>query len=135
MYIHAYQVDNMLNVYRKQLSEKIKTKGAGNPSQSPSNADRVNLSDKGQRQAIINQVSDDIIERITKNSRQNRMEETFQQSIEATMTDKEIITPRKDAEFTYTSIDENNHKKTNTLRISGVGPLTQNEAQQVQVFD
>lgn len=123
MYIHTYQVDNVLNVYRKQLSQKTKDKATDTSSSAPPTGDRVNLSDDGQRQAIIKQVSEDIIKRVTGYSLQNgtgRAEDHRQIPLKNLGKNS---TQQNSFEFTYTKIDENNQKSTNSIHINGLSPI------------
>ena len=122
MYIHAYQIDNVLNVYRKQLSQKTKAK-APNSAPVPSTLDRVNLSNKNQRQSIIDQISADIVQRITQYVQENRFEEPTDPAAEGINGQHIDIAKNMESEFSYTMIDENNDKRTNTLHFNGPGPL------------
>ena len=134
MYIHAYQIDNVLNVYRKQLSQKTKAK-ALNPEPVPSNLDRVNLSHESQRQSIIDQVSADIVQQITQYIQDNRFEEPLEPTDEGVNARQQDFTQHMEAEFLYTSIDENNYKRTNTLQFNGGGPLNTKTGQQDQATE
>ena len=134
MYIHAYQIDNVLNVYRKQLSQKTKTK-APNPASVPSTLDRVNLSNESQRQSIIDQVSADIVQRITQYVQENRFDEPTDPTAEGINGQQIDITQNMENEFSYTMIDENNDKRTNTLHFNGPGPLITWTEPQDQALD
>ena len=132
MYIHAYQIDNVLNVYRKQLSQKTRANGL-NPGPVPATLDRVNLSHESQRQSIIDQVSANILQQITKHIQEDRFEEPLEPNQEGA--DGQGNNPTQDMEtkFSYTMIDENNFKWTNTLSFNGGGPLTAKTGQQDQM--
>lgn len=123
MYIHSYQIHNVLNVYRKQLSQ-----GTGAISSEPTPAtpknDRVELSARFQRQSLIDQVSAEIVDRIAQGSPQTRFDEAFAQQMVRSAGTETGRTSRREVEFTYTVIDENNRKITNTMPVENFSPLT-----------
>jgi hypothetical protein len=131
MYIHAYQIDNVLNVYRKQLSQKTKVK-AHDTTPAPSTLDRVKLSHESQRQSIIDQVSADIVQRVSQYVQENRFEEVLESVKESRNDQQQDSSQKKEAEFSYTLIDENNYKRTNTLQFNNGGPLINKTGQQDQ---
>ena len=61
MYIQSYQIHNVLNVYRKQLSQGPNAKTTQGSAKAPAH-DRVELSVNAQRQALIDQVSTEIVD-------------------------------------------------------------------------
>lgn len=123
MYIHSYQIHNVLNEYRKQLSRSQvtlrKTASAG-----PETNDHIMLSDEVQRQSIIEQVSSDIVERI-KNSNKHQWEAgvrlSRRQADGGEETHEKI---KREKEFTYTLIDEFNRKMTHKLPVRDLKPLS-----------
>lgn len=122
MYIPTYQIQNVLNVYRKQLSQ-IPGAKPENPARDSQSKDRVAISRNGQRQSIIDQVSAEIVDRIAQAGPQKRFEETLSEKLmnrNGPMTNRPL---RKDVEFTYSTIDENNEKVTNTLPIESLSPF------------
>ncbi len=122
MYIHSYQIQNVLNVYRKQLSQMPAAK-AEKQAPASQNGDRVVLSKDGQRQSIIDQVSAEIVDRIAQTGPQNRFEEALAKKWDDTNKQTGSRTVKKDAAFTYTTIDENDNKVTNTLPVENFSPL------------
>ena len=134
MYIHTYQVDNVLNVYRKQLSQKTKDKISDTSSSAPPPGDKVSLSDDGQRQSIIKQVSEDIIKRITGYSLQNGNGGAGDHDHATSDNLIKNSTQQNDFEFTYTKIDENNQKSTNSIHINGLSP-TNSVGQQIREME
>jgi hypothetical protein len=77
MHIPSYQIQNVLKVYSKQLSQqkflaKNKTLAQNTPS-----ADNVTISSKGKRQAIIDKVATNIIDKITMEGPIEQVEETI----------------------------------------------------------
>jgi hypothetical protein len=77
MHIPSYQIQNVLKVYSKQLSQqkflaKNKTLAQNTPS-----ADTVTISSEGKRQAIIDKVATNIIDKITMEGPIEQVEETI----------------------------------------------------------
>lgn len=123
MYIHSYQIHNVLNVYRKQLSQGTGAKSSNPMPTTPKN-DRVELSASFQRQSLIDQVSAEIVDRIAQGGPQRRFEEAFAQQMNRSTGTETGRTSKREVEFTYTVIDENNRKITNTLPVENFSPLT-----------
>jgi hypothetical protein len=114
MYIQNHHIQNVLNEYRKRLSQPISanTKKA---SIKATIKDTVQLSEAGQRQTIMNQVSADIIERISRTEVRNGDMATFSNPSENT---KETTKNQQEMDFIYTTIDENNQKSTQIIPIT-----------------
>lgn len=121
MYVQSYQIHNVLNVYRKQLSQGPGAKTAQASSKAPTH-DRVEISANAQRQALIDQVSTEIVDRIAQYSPQNQFEEAVSQQDQA-RNHGTMGSEKRDVEFTYTAIDENDQKTTNSLPIQRLSPL------------
>ena len=121
MYVHSYQIHNVLNVYRKQLSQKIGSNGAQSQKQAVVK-EQVNVSDDGQRQAIMDKVSADIVDKIARRGAENRFEETQGQYLNHSKGRNPDLAETRNAEFTYTVIDENNNKKINVLPVNKFAP-------------
>ena len=122
MYIHSYQIHNVLNVYRKQLSQGPGAKPNQASASAPSH-DQVEISANAQRQALIDQVSNEIVDRIAQYSPQNRFEEEVARRLDQGPANGAINPKKREIEFTYTMIDENDQKRTNSLPIQRFSPL------------
>jgi hypothetical protein len=122
MYIQSYQIHNVLNVYRKQLSQMPEAK-APKQASTAQNSDRVVISKNGQRQSIIDQISAEIVDRIAQTGPQTRFEEVLGRQMEPADERTNGRTYKKDAAFTYTTIDENDNKVTNTLPVKNLSPI------------
>jgi len=122
MYIQSYQIHNVLDVYRKQLS-RCSGQKAPSLSGDSSARDRVELSGNGQRQALIDQVATEIVDRIAQNGPQNRFEETLLRNMDRPRVNEPVQSAERDIEFTYTTIDENDQKTINSLPIRHFNPL------------
>ncbi|MCP4023528.1 MAG: hypothetical protein GY729_16905 [Desulfobacteraceae bacterium] len=116
MQIPSYQIQNVLKVYSRQLSQgKILSKNKFGIANKPS-ADNVTISSEGKRQAIIEKVAANIVERITSEGPKEKSEENIASQIEKEFGKKINFTQGKH-QFTYTAIDENNKKETHTLSV------------------
>ena len=129
MYIHNYQIHNVLNVYRKQLSQNTKGDTQSSTFPASSAGDRIHISGNGQRQSVFEKISAEIIERITQFGPKTRFEPGLGERIgdtpEPRAADNESDagkTVLQDTHFTYTVIDEHNQKRTNTLAVRALGP-------------
>jgi len=117
MQIPAYQIQNVLKVYSKQLSQGraiARNQKAGNDIQS---ADKVKISAEGKRAAIIEKVASGIVDKITTAGPQEAMEKEIADELEKEMGGKIDFVKRKGEKFTFNSIDENNEKSTQTLSV------------------
>jgi hypothetical protein len=118
MYIHSYQIHNVLNVYRKQLSHGP----GGNSSHSPrkTNAsDRIEISSDGQRKSIMDKISTEIVERIAQTSPENQTDKLATDQLTSKSQHQADVPSQTLSDFKYTVIDEQNRKVTNSLTIRG----------------
>lgn len=131
MHIHSYQIHNVLDVYRKQLSEGA---GAGSKSGTTARVDRdtVSLTAHGQRQSIIKKVSMEIVQRIIQFGPQNPFGDTLAQQLRQPSESRFAERAAIDSEFTYTFIDEHNQRITNTLTIRNFSPLAEKSNSSMQ---
>jgi len=116
MQIPSYQIQNVLKVYSRQLSQgKIQGKNKfANANEISS--DSVSISPEGKRQAIIDKVASNIVERIITEC----PKETTQVKITGQIKKKvgrNINFTKEKNQFTYTKIDENNQKTIHTLSV------------------
>jgi hypothetical protein len=116
MQIPSYQIQNVLKVYSRQLSQgKILSKNKFANTNKIS-ADSVTISSEGKRQAIIDKVASNIVVRIITEGPKEKNEEKITSQIEKELGKKINFTKEKN-QFTYTKIDENNQKITHTLSV------------------
>jgi hypothetical protein len=121
MYIHSYQIHNVLNDYRKQLSHGPRSNGGKQPTVNETR-DRISISKDGQRQSIMDKISSDIVARITNAGPDNQFEAALAAQLSAKPVGGNAETTDGPPEFRYTVIDENNQKQTNTLTIQQFNP-------------
>jgi hypothetical protein len=116
MQIPSYQIQNVLKVYSRQLSQgKIMSRNKFGDAGTNS-ADSVTLSSEGKRQAIIDKVAANIVDRIITEGPKEKTEEKITSQIEQELGKKINFTKDRN-QFTYTVIDENNQKSTRTLSV------------------
>jgi hypothetical protein len=129
MQIPSHQIHNVLKVYSKQLSQtriierqKALGKSAG--------SDKINISAEGKRQAIIEKVATDIVERITSSGPRdeieqeiiNKLEDEIGQSIDFKANQGDNVAYQNN-EFIFNVIDGDNEKTTNTLHVNDASLL------------
>ncbi len=117
MLIPNHQIHNVLKVYSKQLSqarviERQRTLEKG------IKTDKISISAEGKRQAIIEKVASDIVDRITRSGPKDEMEKEILTKLEDELGQpidfefKATVTPPyQKNEFVFNVI-EGNHKKT-----------------------
>lgn len=118
MYIHSYQIHNVLNVYRKRLS-RIR-EGKGQIAASKIQKDKMMpLSSGGKRQTIMNQVAENVFNKITtlnpKTDLKGRPTE-YQHNNRLATTDKDH--GDRETTFRYNTLDTNDKKVSNSVKNS-----------------
>ena len=103
MFVPSYQMQNVLNVFSKQLRHNIISDNKKNTPEKL-RADQVSLTLEVKRQATIEKVSSDIIEKITRFGSQTR-------------SDQEPTERAKETTFVFNVIDTINQKTRNTLSV------------------
>lgn len=116
MQIPSYQIQNVLKVYSRQLSQgKMLSRNKFGVDNKLS-ADSVTISSEGKRQAIIEKVAANIVDRIITEGPKEENEAQITDQIEKEL-GKKIDFNRGKKQFTYTSIDNNNNRVTQTLSV------------------
>ena len=119
MYIPSYQIHNVLKVYSKQVSQSRILERQNGIDQKPS-VDKINISAEGKRKVIIDKVASDIVDRITQFGPEdkvghdiaNRLEDEIGQPMESGTENR-----KKEIDFVYNVIDDQNNKTTNTISV------------------
>ena len=120
MHIHSYQIHNVLNVYRRQLSQGTARETIDNPERNRAVQDTIKTSNHGQRQSLLEKISSEIVQRIAQVGPDIEMEADFSdQSAGTTRRARCKAEPsgRKSQVFSYTMIDSNNQKTTHNFSI------------------
>ena len=118
MQIPSYQIQNVLKVYSRQFSQgKLLGKNKFSDANKVS-ADSVSISSEGKRQAIIDKVASNIVDKIiTEGPNESEKDEThITNQIEKEL-GKKIDFSKGRNQFTYTSVDENNNKVVQNLSV------------------
>lgn len=116
MQIPSYQIQNVLKVYSRQLSQgKMLSRNKFGTSNNVS-ADSVSISSEGKRQAIVDKVAANIVDKIITEGPKEKNEEQITEQIERELGKKINFTKGK-TQFTYTTIDDDNNKTTQTLSV------------------
>ncbi len=116
MFVSSYQINNVLNVYSKQLSQdrgaqKLK---AGNKKQL---SDQIHLSTEGRRCATIEKVAQDILNKISDYSADDQIKND-EQPLSPDNGKNNIETDnKKEAAFVFNVIDDLNQKTTTALSV------------------
>ena len=128
MQIPSYQIQNVLKVYSRQLSQG-KIPGRNNIANANKiSADSVTISPEGKRQAIIDKVASNIVDRIITEGPKEKTQEKTTSQIEKEPGRNINFTKEKN-QFTYTKIDENNQKIIHTLSVEDSKFITQRMAE------
>ncbi len=115
MQIPSHQIHNVLKVYSKQLSQ-ARILDRQKALFQPSAADKINISAEGKRQAIIDRVAADLVERITQSGPQDKVEQEIVDKLE-----NELGQPVRfngtGNQFIFNVVDQNNEKTINTVEV------------------
>ena len=115
MQIPSYQIQNVLKVYSRQLSQGRVI--ARQTAIDINSSDKVKISAEGKRAAIIEKVAAGIVDKITTVGQQEITEKEISEELNKDMSSKTDFIKRKGEKFTFNSIDENNQKSTQTLSV------------------
>jgi methionyl-tRNA formyltransferase len=116
MQIPSYQIQNVLKVYSRQFSQgKMLSRNKFGTANNIS-ADSVSISSEGKRQSIVEKVAANIVDKIITEGPKEKNEEQITEQIERELGKKINFTKGK-AQFTYTTIDDDNNKTTQTLSV------------------
>lgn len=138
MYIHNYQIHNVLNVYQRQL-----TQGLSDDKQKPAAKSQENsqLHYKRDRQTILEKVASNVLESIDLLEKGTQSSEKFEGSMQRAI-QKENLQQNNSKEFSFNVIDQNNKKVAGTISVDNPRGLIyypdksiQNEKQSSQPID
>lgn len=118
MYIPSYQIHNVLNVYRRQLSRgKLPVKNQSSEAKEP--MDTIEISTQGKRKSVMEKVATDIVNKITTYGQSSKSE--FQNELmnrihkdQSTLVQERNENP-KQHDFEYNVIDQHNRKISGSL--------------------
>jgi hypothetical protein len=121
MHIHSYQIHNVLNLYRQQLRKHSRPIEKRQPADQTDETAPQAYGD-GQRQVIIDTISAEIMDRISRYGPQSEFNKELSKHLRHTEA-KNPQEQQKTGEFTYTLIDEHNRKRTHSMRLQEFSPL------------
>ena len=116
MNIQSYQIHNVLDVYRRQLSQS-KRAANQNASASSSRADSVSLSNEGKNHAIMEKVTASVIEKITSITPEAQSNGSEQATIDRKHEKPSLVNRGQDNTFTFHTIVGKNNKETRSISI------------------
>jgi hypothetical protein len=115
MQIPSHQIHNVLKVYSKQLSQGRAVERRETFSEQPEE-DKISLSAVGKRQAIIEKVAADIVERITQSGPRDKVDHEIVDKLEDEL-GQSIEFNEQDNNFVFNVIDNNNEKTTTSSQM------------------
>ena len=105
MVISAYHVNNVLRVYGDQLRQSKLSSGPKNVK--ISSPDRIHISDKAKRKAIVSKIASEIVQKITNIDPQENVEEEVSKDLENEYGVQLDITRKSPNDLLFKIIDEN----------------------------
>lgn len=124
MHVPSYQMHNVLNVYSKQLRQNMVSEDK-NKLQQKLKTDRVSLTPEGKRQATIEKVSKDILDKISRYSSLNEINQSITEQTNVNPGYENLPDKEKNKTFVFNAIDTINKKSTNTLSVDDSSFLIQ----------
>lgn len=114
MYIQSYQIHNVLNVYRRQLSQAKpdQTQASGTH---PANSDSVMISTEGKNQSIMEKVAENVLKKITNVDPGSNFEREMTAQVDQSKKDMHMVD--KDNDFVFNTIGGDNQKETRSIAV------------------
>lgn len=114
MHIPSYQINNVLKVYSKQVSQSRileRQKRIGKDA----SVDKINISNEGKRRVIIDKVAAGIVNKITRFGPDDQIMPAGAFAAGEEADQPAGADSKNEKDFVYNVIDDQNNKKTNTL--------------------
>lgn len=124
MNVPSYQMHNVLNVYTKQLKQTVSS-GRNNNTSERTPADQVNLTPEGKRQAMIEKVSKDILNKIRRFGSVTATPRGIAEDADMISHNESPANEKQETTFVFNAIDSVNQKTRNTLPVEDSGFLIQ----------
>ncbi len=114
MNIQSYQIHNVLNVYRRQLSQgkADQTQHVGTHEASP---DAITISAEGKNQSIMEKVAATVLKKITNVDPGSDFSQELIKQVHNT--EQDLSAAQKENTFIFTAIDGNNQKETRSIAV------------------
>ncbi len=124
MHIPSYQINNVLKVYSRQVSQsKILERQKG--IRKEPYVDKIDISNEGKRRVIVDKVAAGIVDKITRFGPDDRNAPAGAFPAEDDLDQPAEVESKNEKDFVYNVIDQQNNKKTNTLSIDSSNFVTQ----------
>ncbi len=122
MQIPPYQIHKVMKVYTRQLSHGKFLKRQSTDGDTPS-SDQISLFAKEKRQAVIDRVTNEIVDRITKLGHRESVDHKIVDQLQKSTGKKIDFSPKQKSQFVFNVIDDKNEKITNSLSVEDSGFL------------
>ena len=116
MFVPSYQMHNVLNVYSRQLRHNMTSGNKKNLSEKLP-TDQVSLTPEGKKQATIERVSKDILEKISRLGSRRGVDPEPTERAKDGVEKETAVDDGKEATFVFNVIDTINQKRRNTLSV------------------
>ena len=117
MYVPSYQMHNVLNVYSKRLRQNMATKTKNKVPQNPQ-VGRVKLTPEGKRQATIEKVSKDILNKISRYGTLKENRQINTEHVKVSSNGETALHKPENKNFVFNEIDAIDQKSKNTLSVN-----------------
>ncbi|MCB2145774.1 MAG: hypothetical protein KQI81_04815 [Deltaproteobacteria bacterium] len=114
MYIQSYQIHNVLNVYRRQLSQ-VRSDHPQQVGTHDAKSDAVTISTEGKNQSIMEKVVASVLKKITNVDPDSDFGQEMIKQVENT--EKDLHLAQKDNAFFFNTIVGDNQKETRSMAI------------------
>jgi len=130
--IPSYQIHKVMKVYVRQLTQSKLFERQTGGSKKATAADRISISMEGNRQAIINKVAADVVERITRSGPTDKFDQEIVNRLEDEIGEKVNFARSQKSQFIFNVIDDKNKKKTTAISVEDSNFLLQRLEQLAQ---
>jgi len=114
MYIQSYQIHNVLNVYRRQLSQ-VRSDHLQQVGTRDAKSDAVSISTEGKNQSIMEKVVASVLKKITNVDPDSDFGQEMIKQVQNT--EKDLHMAQKDNAFFFNTIVGDNQKETRSMAI------------------
>ena len=116
MFVPSYQMHNVLNVYSRQLRHNMTSANKKSLSEKLP-TDQVSLTPEGKKQATIERVSKDILDKISRLGSRSGIDQQPTERAKDGVEKETVADDGKEAAFVFNVIDTINQKRRNTLSV------------------
>jgi hypothetical protein len=124
MYVPSYQMHNVLNVYSKQLRQNMATERKNKMPLEPQE-DRLKLTSEGKRQAMIEKVSKDILDKISRYGALKKDGQRNSEHLERPSNEENSLHKPENKTFVFNEINAVDQKNKNMLSVNDSSFLIQ----------